>query len=365
MLKLEDGMNSALAHVFAMSWTVAISVSLASAQAQVSKDVGAAASARVGSITIQVVQGTEGGPAVGGDTASVEMLRRDGHMETVKTRLDAHGMAVVKNLPLSEPFRPRVTVLHAGGEYQVVGEVMDTDNPSQKITVTVHETTDKAPDWEVAMWHVILQPTEKGLHARQMLAVRNPTDRAWLGPAGPGGLRASMVVGLPTDATEVKIGGAFHSCCSKVMGGHVINTRPMLPGVSRYRLEYILPSVGGQARVELTAPARVKALMLFVPDDERIRLEGQGLKQGDVHNVHNQPMRVYQAGGLIPGQRLAFTITGLPRHLEAAEKALGSSMVPKILAVVGGVVLLALVVVVLFRSPKKAGPGEPEGKAAS
>ncbi len=55
-------------------------------------------------IAIQAVQGTKDGPAVGADTAILELFDGHGHViQTIRTKLDEHGVAMVGNLPLAAP----------------------------------------------------------------------------------------------------------------------------------------------------------------------------------------------------------------------------------------------------------------------
>ena len=133
-----------------------------------------ASHAGTASIAIQAIQGTKGGPKVGGDPVTIELFGKGGKLDTIDAQLDEHGVATLEGLPLAAHFVPKVTVKHAGVSYEAVGQPMDAARPSQKITVTVHETSDREPDWQVQMWHIMLHPTEEGIHVSEMLAVDNP-----------------------------------------------------------------------------------------------------------------------------------------------------------------------------------------------
>jgi len=349
-------------HIRTVLWVLAGLVSAASGQRTVPATGPAThpAGAMTGSVFIEAIQGTKDGPPVGGDVVSLEMLHSGGHVKTVKTRLDASGRAVIEGLPLAEPFRPRVTVQHAGGEYQAVGPVVSRTRPTQKIVVKVFETTDQVPAWDVPMRHVMLLPSPHGLLVREMLAVRNPTDRAWLGRTGPG-QQSSMVLRIPAAATEIKLSGAFHTCCSKIIDGAVVSTRPMAPGISQYRVSYVLASPEGRAALEITAPAPVKRLMVFLPEGQGT-LEADGLKRGDVLSVRDKPMRAYEASDLPVGDRRSVTVGGLSREASPAEQAAASSTLPKMLVIVGGIVMLILIIVVLVKPRRKAAPGQAEAE---
>ena len=50
-----------------------------------------------GSIAIEAVQGTKGGPKIGADEVTVELYGRGGRLRTIDTKLDAHGVTTIKN----------------------------------------------------------------------------------------------------------------------------------------------------------------------------------------------------------------------------------------------------------------------------
>ena len=213
----------------------------------------AEAGAATATIAIHAVQGTKDGPAVAGDEVTVELFFKDGQTKTLEDRLDEHGMLVLEDLPLEVPFQPRIRVQHAGVSYEAVGERMGPEQTSQKIDVKVYETTEQQPDWSVHMWHFIAEPTAEGLAVTEMLAVHNPADRAWLGRADDQAGRSTLAVHLPADAKVLNMDGGFHECCTKRIGEQLVDTMPLRPGVSQYRLHYVLPAVDGAARLSLVA----------------------------------------------------------------------------------------------------------------
>jgi len=304
-----------------------------------------------GLIAIKTVQGTNGGPPIGPDKVTVELYGRGGKLRTIETKLDAKGAAMIKGLPLGAPFQPKVLVEHAGTSYSKIGEIMNAGRPTQTVTVKVFETSDKDPQWEVAMWHLIVQPSEKGgMQVDETLAVRNMTDTAYLGPPDAEGRRISVALSLPKGVRKVdKMGGALHDCCASVVDGRLLSKAPLAPGMSQFRLNYTVPTPEGKAEVDLVAPAAAKQLMVFVPKDSK-GFGSATLKAGDVFNVHNRPMQAYMVSGISAGQKISFTLPGMPKAVAKA------SPIPKILAALGGVILVILcIVVLLIRRPETEG----------
>ncbi|HDZ20982.1 MAG TPA: hypothetical protein ENH80_12260 [Phycisphaerae bacterium] len=310
------------------------------------------------SIAIEAVQGTPDGPSVRGDAVTVELFLPGGKTETIHTKLDDHGVVLVEDLSLTEPFQPRVTVVHAGASYEVVGEVMDPAHPHQKITVTVYELTDEKPDWQISMLHMTVYPTPHAVIVQIVMIASNPADRAWLSPADAEGDRTSVAINLPPGAEEIQMTAGFHECCSKVVDGRLFSTRPLAPGNSRFDLRYRLPATDNQANVEIVAPAPVKNMIVFVPDDQT-HVHTDDLTAADrVYEVGDKMMRGFKAVDLPAGKQIAMTITNLPEPRAHKDRVIDRSLKrARILAAVGGGVMLILTVLVLLIKPAgKAGP---------
>ncbi|MDP6635027.1 MAG: hypothetical protein QGG42_09030 [Phycisphaerae bacterium] len=306
----------------------------------------------VGSIAIKAVQGTKGGPKVAYDEVTVELYGHGGKMRTIETKLDAHGVVTIENLPLVPPFRPRVFIKHAGTSYTQDGGVIDAGHPTQDISVTVYETSDSDPKWEVAMWHLIVQPAEQGgLEVLETLAVRNPADTAYLGAADAEGRRTSVALSLPKGVEKIEqMSGALHSCCASIVAGRLLSKAPITPGTSQLKMGYVIPTPAGKVDVALVAPAPAKQLLIFVPKDMK-GFSSDTLKPGDVFTVHDRPMQSYILSDISAGQEMSFVIEGIPRPVAKA------SNIPKVLAGLGSVILvISCIVVLLIRRPES----EPE-----
>ncbi|MDP6544023.1 MAG: hypothetical protein QGH60_08540 [Phycisphaerae bacterium] len=307
-----------------------------------------------GLIAIRAVQGTKGGPKIGPDKVTVELYGRGGKLRTIETKLDTGGVAMIKGLPLSMTFQPKVTVQHAGSSYSEIGEIMDAGHPTQEIAVKVFETSDKDPQLQVAMWHLIVQPAEKGgMDVVEMLVVRNMADSAYLGTPDAEGRRISVALSLPKGVLKVdKMEGALHDCCASVVGGRLISKAPLAPGMSQLKFHYIVPTPDGKAEVKLVAPAAAKQLMVFVPQGVK-GLDSDTLKIGMLRDVRDRPMQAYTVSDISAGQEISFTLPGMPKAVAKA------SPFPKILAALGGVILIILCIVVLLtRRPETEGQAD-------
>ena len=321
-----------------------------------------------GSIAIHAVQGTPDGPAVGADEVTIELFRKGGKAEKIQARLDEHGVFMLEGLSISARVQPRVTVQHAGVAYTLVGKVMDPTHRTQKITVPVYETTRERPAWQVQMRHVMLHPSEKGLHATELLAVHNPDKRTYLGPEDGPEARTTMVLGLPPHVGQIRLGGEFDSCCTRVSDGRVIHTGPLRPGPSQFRVQYAIQAgKDGIARVVMSSPALVKELVVLLPG-KNYSLQSEDLTDAGLLNVKGQPMRALKGRDLPAGGQVTYIVGGAApaQGHQGDHEGHGEQESPKsaqMLAAIGGGILLILSLLVLLvprRGKAKSPPAESQ-----
>ena len=326
-----------------------------------------------GSLVVKAVQATKGGPAVGADAVLVEYYDAQGEVAgKAQVALSDKGEATIKDVPLSVPVQPLITITHGGVEYKAPGNVMDANNREQEVSVGVYEVTDREPAWQVRMRHVIVDPTREGLNVTEMISVFNPSDRSWTGRPTPGGKPVTLELALPATATNLKAGGAFHERFVKVENGKLINSMAMLPGAADFQVQYVIPAVDNdRAEVTMWAPAATGSVFVFVPQD------GTVVTSNELRLVEAKPgaklranSRFYTAVPQNAGDAIKFTVSGL-RGLKAAAAAgqpAGSEEAPapdphvagipniaKVVGAVGaGAILTVGTAVVLFKSPKAA-----------
>lgn len=304
-----------------------------------------------GSISIQAVQGTEGGPQIGAEDAVVELIRADegnSQPQRIPVKLDSHGAGLLENVPLQSPFQPRVLVRHAGVWFDAVGKPMDAANPTQTITVAVYETTQEPPKWEIQRRSLRMLPSPDGLDVAEMLELCNPSDRAYLGAADAHGERSWIVLPLPAGAMD-----AVPSNGLGVVDGKLVSLVPLNPGPTIFAVNYKLPAKDGRATLDLAAPVRVTSTMLFLPDDNTT-LQAQGAQSAGMYSMET-PMRGFEAPAQEPGQRLLVTVGNLGKDSRSllADDVPSSSVLPRTVAAIGGGAILVFCIVLLVIRPRK------------
>ena len=312
-----------LSTVLMMGLSAAVAVGQTSAPAGAASQPAGPASQpaqAVGKLAIRAVQGTQGGPKIGAEKVTVELRRHGKPPEQIEALLDEHGVVILENLSVAEPFIPRVTVRYGEVGWHAGGKEMSAAAPEQQVTVKVYETTEQRPAWEVEMRHVFLNPTDHGLHVTDAMTVHNPADRLWLGTRGAMGLNTTLAMALPPGAREIKLLQGFSRETTAVIGSRLVHTGPLGPGSTRFRLAYTIPPQSGHARVVVTAPAPTKRLAVFAPGSDP-DLHSNDLQKGGIFESKGGPMRTYQSINMPAGGRAAFTYGMVPHGTASHEEA--------------------------------------------
>jgi hypothetical protein len=328
------------------------------------------------SLTIKAVQATKGGPAIGADPVSVEYYNADGEVigRTAATLSD-NGQTTIKDITLTVPVQPLITVTHAGVEYKAPGSVMEGTNREQEVAVNVFETTDREPAWQVRMRHVIVTPNRDGLDVTEMISVFNPTDRAWTGRRVAAGAPITLELVLPPTATNLRAGGAFRDNAVKLEEGKLLGSMPLVPGAADLQVHYHIPTIeNDRAEVTLWAPAPTGSFYVFLPADGTVVTSNElKLVEAKAGARLRADSRFYTAPPQNAGDVIRFTVSGLKglkkaaadMPADAAEAPAATNTgtpaagIPKVAKVAGGVTAAAILTVgtavILYKSPKAAG----------
>jgi hypothetical protein len=317
----------------------------------------------IGNLTVRAVQSTKDGKAIpAGTPVTVELYQNEQVLDKREGKLDESGVATFDAIPVGLAVQPVARVRYSGVDFEATGEVMDGTHPDQQVQVQVYESTETQPAWQIRMQHVMLQPTIDGVQVMEMLAVENPTDRAWIGKAGADGKRTTTVFPLPAGAANVQLVGGFHESGVTTESDRIVNSMALAPGTSQFRVAYTVPVKDGKAEVGLSAPAAVSHAMFFVPDDGSA-VTAQGLESGGVADMGNGKTRFYKAQDVAAGAVMKLSVSGITAHTEAdspsapSSESHGSASSGQLAKVVAGAGGLAIFLVggmlLLMKSPKR------------
>jgi hypothetical protein len=312
-----------------------------------------------GTLLIQATQGTPGAKPIGAESATVEYYVGDRQVKKLTARLNPDGSLKLPDVPYNLTIQPIVKITHGGVEYVGVGQPMDSQHPSEKLDLTVYESTEQSVDWNLQMRHVMIHPSGGGLEVTEVLVVNTPGDRAWLGkPDGKGG-HTTFAVRLPEGAKDVKLTGAFQGGPASVTDGKVVNPQALVPGQAEYAMSYTVPATAGRAEVFVTAPAATDNMMVFV-DDDGTSVTTQGLTAAGAMPMNDgQKMRCYTAKALEAQQSVAITVGDLTKVSAAADAPAITGPSPKTTtfakhaaAIGAGAILLLGGALIFAKTPK-------------
>lgn len=319
----------------------------------------------VGSVTVRAVQGTAGAaPVPAGTPVVIEVLQNGHSAGKLETKLSADGTASAVGVPMGSNLVTVARVTHAGVDYEAVAAPFDGKNSVVQLDVMVYEAGDEKPDWSVPMRHLIAQPAQGKLHVMEVLSVQNPSDRAWRGEVRPDGKRAAFVLPLPPGAADVQLVQGFHDCCSVIEGGSVIETKPLPPGVTQYRLGYTLPISNGLAELTTSLPVSVKAMMIVVASDEALTVTAQGADAPKTIDMGGRKSTLVKGENLPGGRQVRLTIAGITAAAAAPADAkpavatgakpasADASQIGRIVGGVGTVLVILLGLSFLLLKPK-------------
>jgi hypothetical protein len=320
----------------------------------------------IGKLTVRAVQSTKDAKAIpAGTPVTVELSVNEQVLDKREGKLDESGVATFDAIPVLTGVQPVARVNYNGVDYEAAGSVMDGTHADQQLQVQVYESTETEPAWQIRMQHVMVAPSAEGMQVMEMLAVENPTDRAWIGKAAADGKRTTTVFPLPAGAANVQLAGGFHECCVKTEADRIVNSMALTPGITQFRVVYTVPVKDGKAELSLTAPAAVSHAMFFVPDDGST-VSAQGLESGGVAEMGNGKTRFYKAKDVAAGAIMKLSLSGItaraaagsnesgPPPAGAALESAASGQIAKVVAGGGGLAIFVVGgMLLLMKSPKR------------
>lgn len=302
-----------------------------------------------GAIAVKAVQGTPGGPAIANAPITVQLIHRGAVIKTIEAELDEHGVAVLEDLPIGMGVTPVVHVTYGKVGYQQPGEIMNAEARQQTIEVVCYELSSEAPDWHIAMRHVMVGRDPQGLTVAEVIVIDNPENRTWTGTPVESGQPVTCVLPLPEGATNVALGRGFHDwCCTTFESGKLSNHLPLMPQRSELHFRYTIPVVDGGALLRIPIEQAVAEMMVVVP--EELATEGvEGLDLGGTETFGGRTVRYYRSSDVEAGRPMEVRLAGLTHDHEP-----GAASGASIIRTVGGIgagLLVLITAIVLMRRP--------------
>lgn len=306
-----------------------------------------------GSLAVQVLQGTAGAPPVSGATVSVDLYHQNSPVWQMTATLDDNGAALIADVPVAIEVRPVVRVEYNNVTYLELGPRMDSESPDAAVKVTVYRTSLEAPDWRIAMRHIMVQRVTDGTIVNETLVVENPSDETWFGGEPMrDGKGTSVRVGLPPQVDEVHLDAGFHGwCCTTFERGQLAVQMPLMPGQTTYRYTYFIPTQPESVDLRFLAPVATESVVMFVPDDGTT-VQATAMTLQGTEQMGSGRMRNFIASGLTEGQQAGVVLSSLkPATTTGGTGTTGTKNTPWLMiGVAFGIVVAGVLAVVMLRN---------------
>lgn len=337
----------------------------------------------VGVIEGAIDQQTPDGDTFPGGTVSLEVYAHMTPLDTLETTADENGVFRFENLPVDPGIFYLVVTQYKGVRYSTpvlrFGQAETTSEDPNLLTTSlpIYETGDDASGLGITQMSWIVEHEPGALLVGQVVYFGNSGDRTFTGRTVDGAdVPVTLELPLPDGAESIglqdgAIGGAYRQ-----VGNVVYDTRPVPPGEGTRQIfiRYRLPFDGNSATLVQPVDYPMESMELWVASLPNLNVEpsaAQGeIQFGGEQDIQGMPYRQWTADGL-PAQNLTVDLSGLiaageqdPRLLLNADGSVAATqgtattpaLDPMIPLAVGGVILLVLAGVVIWRW--RAGSGQ-------
>jgi mono/diheme cytochrome c family protein len=329
-----------------------------------------------GTIQGTIEQQTPGGGTFPGGTVSLEVYAHMTPLDTLETTVDDDGAFSFTNLPVDPGIFYLVVTQYRGVRYSTPvlrfgqPEAATDDANTLTASLPIYETGDDPSGVSISRMSWIVEHEPGALLIGQVVYFGNSSDHTFTGIELDGAdVPVTLALPLPAGADSIglqdgTIGGAYRQ-----VGNTVYDTRPVPPGEGTRQLfvRYRLPYNGTSATVVQPVDYPMGGMELWVASLPNLAAEPSAA-QGQIQFVGEQqiqgmPYRQWTSNAL-PAQNLTLELSGLiaageqdPRMLNPTGGAAGvqgmgtvtPALDPRIPWVMGGVVLLLLAGVVVWR----------------
>jgi hypothetical protein len=240
--------------------------------------------------------------------------------------------------------------------YSAVGPMMNAENPHVAVDVVCYETTDEEPDWTVKMRHLLLHAAPDGVLVREVLFLDNPSDRTWVGVVGDDEARTTTILPLPPGADSVELGQGFNGWQETTLtDGKLVNRLPLSPAGAEMQYVYRIPIEEGKATLDIQSPHAADRVMVVVPGTMSVE-SAEGLEFTGERDMGEFTVGTFSAENLAAGAAAQLTLSSVEPVAMVPEEPVssgGSTGMARMIAIIGGgVVILAAVILIFARAGK-------------
>lgn len=327
---------------------------------------------RNGVLTGQVVNATQNQP-VGNVQVTLRAFENNTEIETATTQADAEGNFSFANLPTDHTTFYVVETNYQGVSFSSEPGLFVPNSNETTLNLNVYETTTSDQAVSLTRINYLLSFAPNALNVIQLFMVSNSGDRAYVGENGQ-----TFTFSLPQGATNVAFQNDIEGRFVQTENGYA-DTQPIVPGEEGLLVVaiYDIPYNGDTLTVDVPIPDDVGSTNLLV-QNSGATLNSQQLEFVDTRQVEGSEFSIYSGGSLSAGDTLRLELTGLnniefagppsseqPGAIAAPPGAIDQTILRWIIIGLGGVVIVAAVVVYPQIRPRVAHPADEEEDPAA
>ncbi len=277
---------------------------------------------RTGTVTGQIVNGTEGGKIPGGLALMLHAWDENGETVMLDGVADSAGAFRFDDVPMKDGWV--FTAMLAYNDVTFFSEPGEVRLGMKEVTlpVTIYETASDATSVYISQLHTLLDFGPDEVIVNEIYILSNPTDRAIVGGLTlADGKTATLQFTLPAGANKVKFERDDSGSRFIVTPDGFADTGAVLPGeeTTQVMLTYTLPYSSGMA---ISHPVNypVAAANVMTRADSGVTLTGNGLAEARRRELAPDAVfDVYAVSALVRGESLAVTLAGEPVYRVSEE----------------------------------------------
>lgn len=295
-----------------------------------------------GKILGNLVNGTAGGPAAGGQALTLTITASDNTTRSVSGVSDSDGRFEFGGLATDPSYQYRISATYRGVDYSSP-QLAFAGEPVFNATVKVYETTTDFSAISVTAQHMVIYPQTGALEVAEYQVYANNSDRTFIGskPVTADGNNETLRIPLPAGAVHFEVDAGLVEGSYVQDDTGISDTVPLLPGTREIAYFYFLTSDTDAYILQHQFNYPTASFNLLVAGQEITVASTDLVRQSPV-DMGGTVFQYFNGTGLEAGEMVSFNLSAKPAASGSAGSA-GSDkaviwLVVALLVIAGGVV---------------------------
>lgn len=280
-----------------------------------------------GVITGTVTQGTPGGPAVDGQTVTLEAYVSFTPVAVFTTTVNSTGIFTFTALDTTPEMVYLVAVASEGIRYTSPVLSFTPEQPQLQTQVAIYGTTDDASGIRIDRLHWIIDSRPGTLVIGEIFSFSNSSDRTFIGKTVEGvNAPATVALHVPTDAQELTFDNGELGVRFQQVADTVYDTTPVTPGQGTRQIimRYFLPVDGSSLDFDREFLYPIDQMTILVAELPQLEVTIPGFSLASRETLQNQTYQLWQPDGAAPTS-VTIQLSGLLQEGDADPRAVGSA----------------------------------------